>query len=459
MVEREMVSTLVGYLPVPLKSTPPESLSSVNVYLANGSSCSLYSSSEGHFGKRDAERLLKSGVEFVYVSVDDHVLYYRTMESIIQSVMDDPNLRQQKKSEILYATSLELANQLCSSPPGKQEVSRASKMVQASVHLILKDGDAFGSLFEVFGHDFYTATHMVNVCTTALALAHKLGLGDVAVLHNVGIGSLLHDIGKVFIPGEILNCREQLTNSQYDVIRTHVELGCDHLRKVTKLPEIVLQVVAEHHERLDGSGYPRGLKGKEISAMGRLAAIVDTFDAMTSVRPYRHKTFTVAEALEELDSLPDHYDRELVHAFTTLVEQTVAGGTVEVVSGRNLDASGAKHLRYYFRLPAMFRRLRRIEGRPVAGPEEPIIAHHISCTRVGFLASRPVGMKECILFNGPAFAAVGLKDLAALVTRCRDHEDGWYTVEAEFLKPRRAEEIEQLRTVTTVREVSLLAQE
>jgi hypothetical protein len=68
-------------------------------------------------------------------------------------------------------------------------------------------------------------------------------------------------------------------------------------------------------------------------------------------------------------------------------------------------------------------------------------------------------MKECILFNGPAFAAVGLKDLAALVTRCRDHEDGWYTVEAEFLKPRRAEEIEQLRTVTTVREVSLLAQE
>ena len=164
-LNKRQICCQAGYLPVPLHCVPAESLAGLKIYLPGKGGYSLYSSVNLCFDSEDSRRLLESGVEFVYVSVKDHQAYYRTMENAIETIVADPDFQKEKKAEILYATSMELSNQLLAGPPGKEEVARTANLARATVQLIMNDKGAFGRLYEVFNHDFYTATHMVNVCS------------------------------------------------------------------------------------------------------------------------------------------------------------------------------------------------------------------------------------------------------------------------------------------------------
>ena len=465
-INKQPLCCQAGYLPIPLRCVPAEGLAGLEVYLANNGEYSVYSPIELEFGSQDFQRLLENGVEFVYVSVHDHQAYYRTIENAIESVVADSNIQEEKKSEFLYATSIELSNQLLAAPPGEEEVNRAANLSRATVQLIMKDQEAFGRLYEAFNHDFYTATHLVNVCGLTISLAQKMGLVDIHILQWIGTGGLLHDVGKIFLPSEILNTDKSLTAEQYELVKTHVDRGCQHLEKVMDLPAEMLAVVAEHHERMDGSGYPKGLRHDELSPFGRLAGIVDTFDAMTSVRPYRSHTYSMAETLEWLeDEAPEKFDIEIVHAFTSLVENTIqtdrdmdekTSSPPASVRLSSDDLSGLKHTQYYFRIPIVLRRLRKIRDRWCLDSKEQVIAHKISCIGIGILSDRSFDLNQNIHICAPKLKAVGLGELLAVVTRCRDHTGGWYSVEAQFHQSLTAEVVDQVKTVTTVREISPL---
>jgi len=464
------ICSQAGYLPIPLGVVPPESLAQIDIYLAKGTSYSLYSSLELNFTKHDVQRLIDSGVEFAYVSIKDHHAYYRTMENTIQEIVADPNLQKEKKTEILYATSIELANQILSVPPGKEEINRAANIAQATVQLILKDSESFSQLFETFNHDFYTASHMVNVCSVSVALAQKMGVMDPDLLYPLGTGSLLHDVGKIFIPIEILNSEKTLNSEQMAMVRSHVERGCEHLASVIELPPEVMAIVAEHHERIDGSGYPKGLKHDEISPFGKLAGIVDSFDAMTSVRPYRKETYSVEQALGLIeDDTPDKFDKDILRALTSLVEPIIKPEPDQENPGKNpgkgkaplnqlskMDLSGPKHTQYFFRIPIIVRKLKKIQDRYTLGPEEKMIAHKISCSGIGLLSPHPMPLNENIHISGSHFKEINLTKLVAVVIGCRDHGDGWYSIDTQFHQPQSPEIINKLRTVTDVREVSPL---
>jgi HD-GYP domain-containing protein (c-di-GMP phosphodiesterase class II) len=133
--------------------------------------------------------------------------------------------------------------------------------------------------------DPYTKGHSQRVSDLSVELATKLGL-DSETIRHIKIGSMMHDIGKIGIPDDILRKPGRLTLAEYQVIKGHPELGVDILGNVHLLaPE--LAAIREHHERLDGSGYPNGLKGDQISLFGRIVAVADVYDALTSYRPYR----------------------------------------------------------------------------------------------------------------------------------------------------------------------------
>jgi hypothetical protein len=263
-----------------------------------------------------------------------------------------------------------------------------------------------------------------------------------------------------------LNSVQRLTKEEYEIIKTHVASGCAHLEKVMDLSPEVRAIVSEHHERIDGSGYPRGLKNDKLSPMGRLAGIVDTFDAMTSARPYRSHTFTVGEALQQLeDDAPEKYDNEIVYAFASLVESTLemqAGeedkgqGGIKGVQFSLRDRAQLKHLQYYFRIPIAVRRVGKVGGKLAFGPEEKVIAHKISCMGVGLLSPRAMPLDQNIVISSPKLEAIALNNLSAVVTRCQDHSNGWYTVDAQFLQPQKPKVVDKIRTVTEVREVSAL---
>jgi len=167
--------------------------------------------------------------------------------------------------------------------------------------------------------DHYTCSHSQSVARYASILALRAGLNEdqVAMTYEAG---LLHDLGKISIPEVILNKAGKLTDEEYDIIKTHVDNSIEMIRYLPYM-EYLVPFVVGHHERWDGKGYPRGLKGEENPIQGRILAVVDAFDAMTSDRPYR-KGMPVEEAVRRLrESAGTQFDSVLVDFFVELIDQ------------------------------------------------------------------------------------------------------------------------------------------
>ncbi len=161
--------------------------------------------------------------------------------------------------------------------------------------------------------DRETNGHSARVVGYSLLLGERLGLGEQA-LRDLRWGALLHDIGKIAVPDHILHKGSSLDEAEWEIVRRHPEQGLEMLKDVSYLGPS-LEVVFHHHERWDGSGYPRGLSGESIPRLARIFSVVDTYDAMTSGRPYR-KALPEADAQAELRRVAgQQLDPEIVEAF------------------------------------------------------------------------------------------------------------------------------------------------
>ncbi|MBI9008997.1 MAG: MEDS domain-containing protein [Tenericutes bacterium] len=166
-------------------------------------------------------------------------------------------------------------------------------------------------------HNKYTTNHSENVALTSRRLAENLGLSK-KVQSIVFFSALIHDIGKIKVPTETLDKPDKLTNEEYDIIKKHPEWGAKALRNSGKLKEIS-DYVLHHHERIDGKGYPDGLKGEEIPLISRIIAICDAYDAMTSERPYR-EAYSKDYAIKELTKCKNtQFNSQLVDVFVNKV--------------------------------------------------------------------------------------------------------------------------------------------
>ncbi len=174
-----------------------------------------------------------------------------------------------------------------------------------------------GLVTAVDRRDRYTRQHSEDVTRIALAIAHTLGLSNESE-RTLRIAGLLHDVGKIGVPDRILRKPGRLDESEFAVVKQHVQLGELIIKEVPNLND-VLAAVAAHHERYDGGGYPRGLKGEEIPLLGRILAVADCYSAMTTDRPYR-KALSPAEAQAELRRVAGtQLDPAVVEAFITAV--------------------------------------------------------------------------------------------------------------------------------------------
>lgn len=162
--------------------------------------------------------------------------------------------------------------------------------------------------------DPYTEGHSERVSEFSVEIAREMRLPPEQI-HSIRIGSLLHDVGKIGMPDALLAKPGELTEAEFELMKQHPTIGARIMSEVRML-HAELPMLAEHQERLDGSGYPRGLKNGQISLTSRIVAVADVFDAMTSDRPY-HKALQADEALDYLHSLVDiHFDRDCVEALT-----------------------------------------------------------------------------------------------------------------------------------------------
>ncbi|MEX2334523.1 MAG: HD-GYP domain-containing protein [Pseudohongiella sp.] len=180
--------------------------------------------------------------------------------------------------------------------------------------------------------DNYTYMHSVAVCAMMVALARELGMTEEQV-RDAGYAGLLHDVGKMSVPDVILNKPGQLSDEEFQVIKSHPEKGQEILLRAGDIPPMVIDVCLHHHEKYDGSGYPHGLKSEDISIYARMGAICDVYDAITSNRPYK-KGWGPAESLQKMAQWKGHFDPALFQAFVKVVGIYPIGSLVRLKSQR-----------------------------------------------------------------------------------------------------------------------------
>lgn len=211
-------------------------------------------------------------------------------------------------------------------------VAGAKEIVADMVNSVVRNPDALQWLSNLRKRDEYTAIHSLNVCIFALTFGRYLGF-DNDELNELGIGALLHDIGKMRVPLEVLNKEGKLTDEEYDTVREHAQHGYDILLNTKDLPDSTITIAYSHHERKNGNGYPRGLKNEDIHLYARVVSIVDIYDAITSDRVYHHGMNTL-DALKNMFEWREHdLDSDLVESFIQCLGIYPIGSLVEMSSG------------------------------------------------------------------------------------------------------------------------------
>ncbi|MEH7612064.1 HD-GYP domain-containing protein [Gottfriedia acidiceleris] len=210
---------------------------------------------------------------------------------------------------------------------------RLKEIIKSLQNELWQQKDALSLLVDVFLYDEYLFTHSLHVAMYSLGIGTALDLSKIE-LNLLGLGALLHDVGKMAIPKKILNKRDRLTEDEYAFMKQHTIAGYDMLRQVSSIHRNVADCALQHHERINGSGYPKGLFGEEMHLFSKIIGIADFFDAVTSNRVYR-KAMLPHEGLTLLINGSDKfYDAKLISIFSDLLTVYPTGLHVKLSDGR-----------------------------------------------------------------------------------------------------------------------------
>ncbi|TCL65948.1 metal dependent phosphohydrolase [Hydrogenispora ethanolica] len=264
------------------------------------------------------ERMKSFGFPYLYIrdpfSLED--------EEIIQPIRDETKIKavQVLKSAIQQVERNEEVN-----------IKRIREVVVEVVDQILEDQRIAYSLLEMNSHDAYTYNHSVNVTILALLIGSYIGLSR-DDLELLGVGAMMHDIGKTLIDPHILNKPARLDYQEFEIMKQHSRKGFEILKD--KLPSFIpAHIALQHHEREDGSGYPRGITGSGIHRFSKIVAVADVFDAMTSNRIYQVAR-PPFEAIQEIAAECDQkFDRRVVRALSKVIAPFPIGSVLLFQNG------------------------------------------------------------------------------------------------------------------------------
>lgn len=212
------------------------------------------------------------------------------------------------------------------------DVKKVGEIVERLIANILENDRIVASLCDVRSIDEYTFSHSVNVSVISIVTGIGVGMKE-DTLRDLGIGALLHDLGKVMVDDTILRKPTNLTSIEYDEVKKHTYYGYEILQKSENISREACDIALSHHERLDGSGYPRRLKSSDIQIFARIAAIADVYDALTTDKVYRRKMMP-HDVLDYMLSLGGkHFDKSPLDAFVRHIAYYPVGTAVILNSG------------------------------------------------------------------------------------------------------------------------------
>jgi putative nucleotidyltransferase with HDIG domain len=305
------------YLPINSKSLRSDTIIGCDLYLlmktSAGSRYILYCRGNAVFENNKREILLEKNVSRLFIKKDDQQKYYEYLESNFQDIISDSRISPDEKVEIVYNTATNLLKDLFDDPR-VGNVERTKTFAYNMVDYILKEGRAARGLLKIAMHEYYTYTHSVNVAVVGALFAQNLGFGEEDLRHFCA-GILLHDIGKTKIDTDLLNKTDKFTKEEYEKIKKHPEMGVEILKETGNGFTDEYIITLQHHENYDGTGYPYGLEKDEIHRCGKIARIIDVYDALTTNRPYAKAVRPFAALVEMKEDMSNCFDIELLKKF------------------------------------------------------------------------------------------------------------------------------------------------
>jgi len=244
-------------------------------------------------------------------------------DNILQPIKDETKL---KAIKTLKITAEQVKNN------EEFNVVEISEVITDIIDQILRSSEIVFNLIEISSHDNYTYLHSVNVTVLSLMTGSLMGLSrkDLEIL---GVGALMHDIGKTTIDGKILNKPAKLEADEFEILKEHSQKGYEILKKKYTKSYLPANVALQHHERIEGSGYPKGLTGDKIHRYAKIVAVADVFDAMTSDRVYRSAQPPYLGIREMIQNMNTKYDAEVVEYFSRIIAPYPTGTVLTMSNG------------------------------------------------------------------------------------------------------------------------------
>ncbi len=236
----------------------------------------------------------------------------------LKAALIDKQMTAEKKANIIYQSSLVMMKRLLEDPKA-ENIREVKKEIADLVDVIISDDQTALQMMTITAHDFYTYTHSVNVGVLGIMLSKSLfRKTDVHDMHELGAGFFLHDLGKTMVDQAIINKPGKLTEDEMKKMRTHPYQSYKILSEADQLSEECRLIALQHHERDDGRGYPRRLRGQEIHIYGRIGCIADVYDALTAVRSYKPSLSPFAALNVMKKEMSNHFEKDLFEKFVLL---------------------------------------------------------------------------------------------------------------------------------------------
>lgn len=326
------------FLPVHIDSLDPQVLD-MDLWLRHEGQAApaLYRGAGLEVRGDELQRLKEQKIEYLYIPAHQHAIYRKALTRRLDRVYSDAGKSKQERARIIRGNCQKMIEDVLLLPGQQEPVETISEISRTFQEWVTRDEKQFGYLLDMSSHDFYTSTHMVNVGVGCGLLVRKLRPNDEAMFALAVQGGLLHDVGKRDIPPEILNKAGKLDPEEWETLRMHPSIGHAELSAFPTMPAAVLEVARDHHERLDGKGYPNGVFADQIGFLARVCAVVDVFDAITATRPYRGPTHPRDALRMMTDGIGTQFDREIFETWKALVEKLIeedASRTGDIVEGK-----------------------------------------------------------------------------------------------------------------------------
>ena len=305
--------------PISIESINPVFFPDIALFIRSGGNYVLYKPHDRKFTDDERVRLERNNVEFLYVRTGDMETISDYLEGSLSDMLKRQDLSSRSKGKILYQTSVNYVTDVFETPEKTFNVSRCRSLVKHLMSYIASDPNSLDSLQSVIAHNYYIFVHSVQVTAMTLLMHAELYQVDRDELIDVGIGSILHDFGMIFISNDILNKPDALSDIEYYKVKQHTEKGYQFLKEGKVFSDISLSIVRYHHERYDGNGYPTALKGNNIPRSVQVTTLCDVFCALTTDRVYR-KAISVSDALKAMrEDSKGAFNEELFQRFIEVI--------------------------------------------------------------------------------------------------------------------------------------------